>query len=372
MTAPPTGTKGELACLHCSPQRTVWRRALGDTVEVHKVYQAGAATAAEQEFEMGRLAAGAGVVDYRDVVTDQRSGRPAVRIAFHDGQDLETMVADVGAVPAARALALVGRAATTLARLHAIRTPAAPRGLVHGDVKPQNLLLERGSYDKVLLLDFEHARIIGATRVVETFSGGTAAWAPPEAHCGAAPDASFDVFGLGATLAFLLDGGISRLVPRNRDVDALVQACCDPDAGLRPTAAAVAARCTELAASVLEEPAERDLHDWATGRCNARPEDEDDPRSVMWLRRARLLQRLPQLLARPDDVPTTPSDLLVRIEQVARVLRGSRATPRRCSGGGTWWTGRRASCATPPSTRTSSRAASSSPMRSAGCGTSRR
>ncbi len=321
MTAQKTDATGDLTCLHCSPQRTVWRRTLPGADEVHKVYQAGAATAAEHELTMGELAAGPGVVEYLGAGTESSSGRPALRIAYLRGEDLEATVADGGAVPAARALTLVGSAAETLSRLHAIRTPTAPHGVVHGDVKPQNLLVEDRHPGRVVLLDFEHARAIGATHRAETFSGGTAAWAPPEAHCGAAPDASFDVFGLGATLAFLLDGGISRVVPRRRDVDALVQACCDPDARRRPSAADVAARCAALAAAVGEDAAERDLHDWTTGACSARPTDEDDPRSVIWPRRARLLQRLPRLLERPDELPTTPAALLARMEQVARTLR---------------------------------------------------
>lgn len=331
MPVSPAAASADRACLHCSPQRTVWHtHALdADAGEVRKVYVAGAMADAEHEHAMGIAASGPGVVRYLGTCTDEASSRPAVRLQFADGDNLEALVLHAGALPAERALALVSRVATTLARLHAIETAATPRGICHGDVKPQNLLAT--SDGDVLLLDFEHARPIGTTRSERAFTGGTTAWSPPEAHGGAQPDAAFDVFGLGATLAFLLDGGTSRRVPRHAEVDALVLACCDADPSCRPTATEVAARCERLLAVVRDDEAERHLADWTTGACAVEPTCDDDPRSAMWSRRRRLLQRLPNLLRRPqsklpgtvptDPVPTDPVRLQAELELTARVLR---------------------------------------------------
>ncbi|MCK5943518.1 MAG: hypothetical protein KAI24_16165 [Planctomycetes bacterium] len=297
----------------------MWRTRAPDDggEEVRKVYLSGATADAEHELRMGQAAAGPGVVPYLGTCSEPTSGRPAVRLRYVAGDNLEAVVLRAGALPAAQALALVGSVATTLARLHALRGPATPRGICHGDVKPQNLLAVG---DEVLLLDFEHARPIGTTTGERAFTGGTSAWSPPEAHRGAEPDAAFDVFGLGATLAFLLDGGTSRRVPRHPAVDALVLASCDVDPRRRPDAAAFAERCRRLLAVVRDDEAERHLADWSTGACKVAPSTSDDPRSAMWPRRKRLLQRLPELLRAPTSVPQDPAELQHELELVARVL----------------------------------------------------
>ena len=222
-------------------------------------------------------------------------------------------------MPAAQALQLVGQAASTLARLHALELTIAPQGICHGDIKTAEPARVRKTAD-VLLLDFEHARAIGTATDERAFTGGTTAWSPPEAHRGARPGPAFDVFGLGATLAFLLDGETSRRVPRHPDVDALVLACCDPVPSRRPTAAELASRCQQLAATIRTEAAERHLDDWSRGAFAEAPTDADDPRSALWPRRRRLLQRLPNLLKKPSTIPDDPAGLQSELELVARVL----------------------------------------------------
>ena len=320
MPAQPPEEPVDLDCLHCSPQRTVWRRRTqdGPDDEVHKVYLSGASADAEHEVAMGKIAAGDGVVPYLGSCPDVATGRPAVRQRFVEGEDLEALALRAGALPATEALRLIRSVAQTLARLHACTSPAAPHGLCHGDVKPQNLLAttKRG----VLLLDFEHARPISMAADERAFTGGTVAWSPPEAHSGATPNAAFDVFGLGATLAFLLDGETSRRVPQHEEVVALVRACCDATPDARPSAADVAARCERLIATLRDDEAEQHLDDWATGACRVRPTRSADPRTATWFPRQRLLQRLPTLLARPDQAARAPASLRSELEAVGRAL----------------------------------------------------
>jgi len=298
----------------------VWRRspANGASDEVHKIYVSGASTDAEYEASMGAVAAGSGVVPYLSAGTDPASKRPVVRQKFIRGENLEAMALRVGALPASQALRLIRAVAQTLARLHAIQAPSAPRGLCHGDVKPQNLISNDDG--GVTLLDFEHARPIGVTTAARMFTGGTVAWSPPEAHSGATPDATFDVFGLGATLAFLLNGGTSRHIPQHSEVDALVLLCCSSEPDARPTAVAVATRCERLIASLEDDEAELHLNDWATGALDVRPTTCEGLRSSTWLRRHRLLQRLPDFLRQPDALPSTPSSLQAELDAVSRAL----------------------------------------------------
>jgi eukaryotic-like serine/threonine-protein kinase len=105
-------------------------------------------------------------------------------------------------------LDLFGRAAEGLAAAHAA-------GLVHRDVKPDNVLVEtdRGAVTRVLVTDFGVARAIGAADVIQTPSDatevaitavgtlvGTPAYMSPEQLTGGAIDTRSDVFSFAAAL----------------------------------------------------------------------------------------------------------------------------------------------------------------------------
>lgn len=350
-----------MACLHCSPARTVWLRRTDSSGKVssdqpnshkpnsdrtnpdgqpsdrprsedcfiEKVYVAGSMAEAEHECGMGHLAAGPGVVKYLRAATDTGSNRPSVTLQFVAGQNLDAVVAQRGAIPAVDALAMIASVARTIDRLHNLRTAELPSGMCHTDVKPQNILLPD---DGTLLLDFEHACAIGTQRDA-AFTGGTSAFSAPEAHLGKQPDAAFDVFGLGATLAFLLDGGTVRRLPRHPEVDALAMACCAKDPTERPTASEVATRCERLVKVLRHDPAEQNLHDWARGACLHEPTDRNDARSALWSHRRRLLDRLPALLKPTDSVSENLGDLQRELDLALRVLtrfpRNERVLARR-------------------------------------------
>lgn len=75
---------------------------------------------------------------------------------------------------------------------------AHAQGVVHGDVKPSNFLLDR---DRVLLADFG-SRPFAADGMVLT----SAAYAAPEMLCGNEVDGRADVYSLGCSLFRLLTG----------------------------------------------------------------------------------------------------------------------------------------------------------------------
>lgn len=104
-------------------------------------------------------------------------------------------------VPPERALDVMAQVCDALAYAHA-------RGVVHRDVKPENVLLDREGRAKVA--DFGIARMLREDRESAlTGTGqimGTPAYMAPEALAGAAADARMDVFSCGVLLYQLLTG----------------------------------------------------------------------------------------------------------------------------------------------------------------------
>jgi hypothetical protein len=304
--------------LHCSPGRTVVERCEpgGGEPAVVKIYVAGSAADAAREHALGVLAAGPGVVAHLRTGPDAASGRPCVVTRREPGVDLDRLVAARGALPAAFACELVAGVADTLARLHGLRTAAAPAGLCHGDVKPKNLLHGPGG---TVLLDFEHAHAIGSGARGPI---GTHGFAAPEAGAGAVT-AAIDVWALGATLAWLLAGGARRMPPQDPAVLALIAACRHTDPRQRPGAAAVAARARELARALATDASEARLHDWASAAMQLPPPppDEREPRARAWSARARLLARTPHAAAVPGRAATDdPAALRSELAANARAL----------------------------------------------------
>ena len=142
------------------------------------------------------------VVRVFDVGEDE--GRPFIAMEYVEGETLADLIARRGRLPAAEAASLGMQACAALAAAHAA-------GLVHRDVKPQNLLLGR---DGVLELgDFGIAVGHDGTRL--TLAGtvlGTAGYLAPEQARGEQVTAAADIYAIGAVLYELLRGEPARSV----------------------------------------------------------------------------------------------------------------------------------------------------------------
>ena len=140
------------------------------------------------------------VVRVFDVGEDD--GRPFIAMEYVEGETLAELVARRGALPAAETATLGVQACAGLAAAHAA-------GLVHRDVKPQNLLL--GTDGVLKLGDFGIAAGHDGTRL--TLVGtvlGTAGYLAPEQARGEQVTAAADIYAVGAVLYELLTGEPSR------------------------------------------------------------------------------------------------------------------------------------------------------------------
>ncbi|HLQ36489.1 MAG TPA: lipopolysaccharide kinase InaA family protein, partial [Planctomycetota bacterium] len=296
-TPVPAGPAGGDRLLRCSPDRTLVVTvdpATGRT-ELRKILMRGSQADAQREVAIAARLRHLPVVRHLGAELDPVTNRPCVRMELHPGTDLDQLIAERGALPAADACAMLAEVAAALAQMHGL----ADGGLMHGDLKPGNLLWDG---ERVLLLDLEHAgpRAGGALR--GSFTGGTRGFAPPEAEGGAPPGPAFDVFALGATLHWLVTGGTLRrraLVGQDADLVALLAACTATDPAARPTAAALAERLRRLADRLAADPWQAALQALHAGELDAaaRILAGEAPANARGLELLQLLQQRRALLA---------------------------------------------------------------------------
>ncbi len=136
------------------------------------------------------------VVDVYDVGQD--GDIHYIVMEFVDGQDLKALILQQGALPIEQAV-LVGRAvAEGLDAAHRV-------GLVHRDIKPQNIIV--GADGQVKITDFGIAKSGLSTSATETgVIFGTADYLSPEQARGQTATVLSDVYALGVTLFEMLTG----------------------------------------------------------------------------------------------------------------------------------------------------------------------
>lgn len=118
---------------------------------------------------------------------------PWMAMRLVHGRDLGTLLRDEGALSADRAATFLLQALDALEHAH-------HRGIVHRDIKPQNLLIETGEdgASKLWLTDFGIAKLLtGATDQPDSALVGTPWYMSPEQIAGKRIDARTDLFALG-------------------------------------------------------------------------------------------------------------------------------------------------------------------------------
>lgn len=196
------------------------------------------------------------VVRVRDFVSN--GSEHALVMELIVGLDLRRRVRAEGPLPPAVAANVVAQVADALAYVHG-------RGIVHGDVKPGNLLVPDDG-GPVRLADF------GVARRLDRPAGPTHAtpeYVAPEVVGGASPTAAADVYALGIVLFELLCGrspfrGGTPTEVLDRHVSCavvpppgmpaavwpVIEACLQVDPAARPTAGALAERLRTVEAAL--------------------------------------------------------------------------------------------------------------------------
>ena len=127
---------------------------------------------------------------------DDSTGFVFYVMSFVDGETLAHRVRTRGPLPASEGVRVLREVAWALSHAHA-------QGLVHRDVKPDNILLELGS-GRVLVADFGIAAALGDAAGAGV--SGTPEFMSPEQALGHEVDARSDLYSLGATAFFSFSG----------------------------------------------------------------------------------------------------------------------------------------------------------------------
>ena len=129
----------------------------------------------------------------------EQDGRQFIVFEYVDGQNLKDLTRD-GPLEVRDAIGLTLQVAHALSFAH-------ERGLVHRDVKPQNVLLNEDGQAKVT--DFGIARSLDVQGVTQTGTVlGTSDYIAPEQARGQRVDPKTDIYSLGAVLYELLVGDV--------------------------------------------------------------------------------------------------------------------------------------------------------------------
>jgi len=152
-----------------------------------------------------REARAAGAISHPNIVTIYDVGRhgdtPYITMEFMDEKSLGDVLSENAKMSVKQVLALGIQLARALDHAHR-------RGIVHRDVKPDNILMMGGG-QTVKITDFGIARLDSADDLQKTNAGtvlGTPRYMSPEQAAGLSVDGRSDLFSLGAILYELLTG----------------------------------------------------------------------------------------------------------------------------------------------------------------------
>ncbi|RMG17478.1 MAG: serine/threonine protein kinase [Planctomycetota bacterium] len=174
---------------------------------------------------------------------------------YSSGRTLSQVLEEEGPLPSERAVAIARQILAALASAHT-------RGVVHRDIKPQNIMVEPG--DRVRLLDFGLAKLLGdaddgsGPRTRDGAVIGTPKYMSPEQALGQRCDHKADLYAVGVVLYELLSGSLPFPAQTSNDImRAHVVATPRPLRSANPNLDHGAALEAVLARALAKAPADR-------------------------------------------------------------------------------------------------------------------
>lgn len=138
-----------------------------------------------------------GVPAVKECVADD--GKLIVVEEYVQGRSLKQVLDEHGLLNEEQAYDIAVQLADILVRLHQLE-PA----IVHRDIKPSNIIIEKNGH--VNLIDFNAARHVNADKNEDTRMLGTVYFAAPEQFGFGQSDERTDIYGLGATINYIMTG----------------------------------------------------------------------------------------------------------------------------------------------------------------------
>jgi len=269
------------------------------------------------------------VVDIYDF-GESPDGSMFIAMQYIEGQNLKDLLHRRGRMSPADVIALVPQVCQALTAAHS-------RGLIHRDVKPQNIMID--SKGNVHLTDFGIVKALSGPELTQTgMTFGTAAYLSPEQATGEAIGPASDVYALGCVMYEMLTGsppftGDNPAVVAYKQVwdqprplhewapeappalESIIMRCLNKDPARRyPTAAALGTDLTNLG-SAFNQPTQA----VSLGSLSAQSRGANPPRDV---RPSAEMSRAIPMPASPSSAPVPP----VRVQTTN--LTGGQATRR--------------------------------------------
>jgi len=199
-------SQGGMGAVYVAEHVTTGKRRALKVMLPHLVRDQASRARFEREARIGARIESDNVVDVVDAGVDEGTGLPFLVMELLDGVDLDHVIETHKTIPPAGVADIVDQLCDALGRGHAI-------GVVHSDLKPENVFLEkprrRGVAFTVKVMDFGIAKLISdeVREARVTTPMGSPLWmAPEQTQRGAAITPATDVWALGLLVYRMLTG----------------------------------------------------------------------------------------------------------------------------------------------------------------------